>query len=136
MTTDDDAMPLFRAVMIFDWYDGPRAGVARVETERGNWWYFRTLATRFDPDDLDHVLYALSAIPVEGSALLESEFGDPRLGPLVWPGDPGEVSARVAEAAEADVSDPMYVGRVAGSDRRCELGNAHGSFALTGGAGR
>ncbi|MFJ9776075.1 hypothetical protein ACIRVF_33375 [Kitasatospora sp. NPDC101157] len=133
MAVGDDN-PIMRPVVIFDWLDGPREGFARLETRSGFWWYFRTLATRFDPDDVDQCLYAFSAIPADDASTLEDEFKDAENRSVVWPGRPGEVSIRAAEAIErvaADVQPPSFVGRVVGVTRHCEIWEVYTRFGFS-----
>ncbi|MER7848575.1 hypothetical protein ABTZ03_32090 [Kitasatospora sp. NPDC096077] len=127
--------PLLRIVAIVDWYDGAREGVAQLATSWGDWWYFRTLATHYDPESVDHCLYAFTAFPAEAVPVLEEEFGDAGRPPIMWPDTPGEVTAQtfaVVEAAAADPAVPSLLGRVTGRDRRCELWDVHRPFGFTG----
>ncbi|MBV2154929.1 hypothetical protein [Kitasatospora sp. SUK 42] len=122
-----------KAVAIFDWQDGPREGFARLETGHGAWWYFRTLATRFDPDDIDQCLYAFSEVPADDALVLEDEFGAAEGRPIIWPGDPGEVSEGATEVVErvaADAPPPSLVGRVVSSTGCCELWQVYTSFGF------
>ncbi|GAA1392379.1 hypothetical protein GCM10009639_23900 [Kitasatospora putterlickiae] len=133
--TSDEGSAVMKAVAIFDWHDGPREGFARMETREGLWWYFRTLATRFDPDDVDQCLYAFSEVAADDALVLERGFGAGEGRPVIWPGDPGEVPATTAEVVErvaAAVPPPSLIGRVVGSTGRCELWRIYTSFGFPG----
>lgn len=49
-------------VIIFDWFDGPRQGVARMAKPECEF-AFELLAERHNPDDLDDRLFRVSSLP-------------------------------------------------------------------------
>jgi hypothetical protein len=49
-------------VVVFDWFDGPREGVARMHNPPCEF-FFGLLAERYTPDDLDDRLFGLSELP-------------------------------------------------------------------------
>ncbi|MGW3184973.1 hypothetical protein ACWDD9_37440 [Kitasatospora sp. NPDC001119] len=127
----DNENRIMRPVVIFDWCDGAREGFARLETRGGVWWYFRTLATRFDSDDVDQCLFAFSVIPADDASVLEDEFEGMVEGAIIWPGNPGEVSTRASEVIErlsVDVQSPSFVGRTVGAAGHCELWEIYRPF--------
>ncbi|MEZ6195880.1 MAG: hypothetical protein R3F20_09135 [Planctomycetota bacterium] len=64
-----------RRAIIFDWYDGPRAGVCALETPEREFW-FELVAERENQDDLEDRIFRLFDLPSGSVDGLLQQLGD------------------------------------------------------------
>jgi hypothetical protein len=71
-------------VIVFDWFNGPRQGVARMENPECEF-AFELLAERYNPDGLDDRLFRISELP-RGSVtkILDTLQSSGRPAHVVW----------------------------------------------------
>ncbi|MGW2653997.1 hypothetical protein ACWC1D_10080 [Streptomyces sp. NPDC001478] len=98
-----DRLGSLRALIIFDWRDGPIEGIAG-SVNGSTCWYFKLFAERHENDTLDDRIFALWPISDSDSSILCEEFGQGDEGGCVWPVSGGLGSSKAQSIVEGLLS--------------------------------